>query len=190
MTQPLAVGPSERLTDRSESHPRDLRGPGELPWPPPCRRWGLGGGRAAGGGAGASRPAPSHPVWPGRRRNCGPSPCHPAACLACPEPCPHPVMTLRPSLLPLRLLLLLLLRGAVRQAEAGSETESPVRTLQVETLVRRGESRAGAVDGGRARLRGRSGSKGSWERGGGSASTELGVPRRGAGTSLTRVVRS
>uniref|UniRef100_A0A4W2DGE8 peptidylprolyl isomerase n=1 Tax=Bos indicus x Bos taurus TaxID=30522 RepID=A0A4W2DGE8_BOBOX len=45
-------------------------------------------------------------------------------------------MTLRPSLLPLRLLLLLLLlRGAVCQAEAGSETESPVRTLQVETLV-------------------------------------------------------
>ncbi|XP_024847240.1 peptidyl-prolyl cis-trans isomerase FKBP11 isoform X2 [Bos indicus x Bos taurus] len=44
-------------------------------------------------------------------------------------------MTLRPSLLPLRLLLLLLLlRGAVCQAEAGSETESPVRTLQVETL--------------------------------------------------------
>uniref|UniRef100_A0A452EQ53 peptidylprolyl isomerase n=1 Tax=Capra hircus TaxID=9925 RepID=A0A452EQ53_CAPHI len=44
-------------------------------------------------------------------------------------------MTLRPSLLPLRLLLLLLLRGAVCRAEAGSETESPVRTLQVETLV-------------------------------------------------------
>lgn len=71
-------------------------------------------------------------------------------------------MTLRPSLLPLRLLLLLLLRGAVCRAEAGSETESPVRTLQVETLVRRRESRAGAVDGGRARWRGRSGSKGSW----------------------------
>lgn len=83
-------------------------------------------------------------------------------------------MTLRPSLLPLRLLLLLLLRGAVCRAEAGSETESPVRTLQVETLVRRRESREGAVDGGRARLRGRSGSKGSWERGGGSAGTELG----------------
>lgn len=72
---------------------------------------------------------------------------HPAACPACPEPCPHPVMTLRPSLLPLRLLLLVLLRGAVCQAEAGSETESPVRTLQVETLVRRRESRAGAVAG-------------------------------------------
>ncbi|XP_060984840.1 peptidyl-prolyl cis-trans isomerase FKBP11 isoform X2 [Dama dama] len=135
VTQPLTVGLNERLTDRSESHPRDLRGPGERPWPPPSRRWGLGGGRAAGGGAGASRPAPSHPVWPGRRRNCGPSPCHPAACPACPEPCPHPVMTLRPSLLPLRVLLLLLLRGAVCRAEAGSETESPVRTLQVETLV-------------------------------------------------------
>ncbi|XP_024592607.1 peptidyl-prolyl cis-trans isomerase FKBP11 [Neophocaena asiaeorientalis asiaeorientalis] len=46
-------------------------------------------------------------------------------------------MTLRPSLLPLRLLLLLplLLSGAVCRAEAGFETESPVRTLQVETLV-------------------------------------------------------
>uniref|UniRef100_A0A8C3YNX6 peptidylprolyl isomerase n=1 Tax=Catagonus wagneri TaxID=51154 RepID=A0A8C3YNX6_9CETA len=44
-------------------------------------------------------------------------------------------MTLLPSLLPLRLLLLLLLSGAVCRAEAGSETESPVRTLQVETLV-------------------------------------------------------
>ncbi|XP_047721466.1 peptidyl-prolyl cis-trans isomerase FKBP11 isoform X2 [Prionailurus viverrinus] len=45
-------------------------------------------------------------------------------------------MTLRPSLLPLRLLLLLLLlSGAVCWAEAGFETESPVRTLQVETLV-------------------------------------------------------
>ncbi|XP_070350486.1 peptidyl-prolyl cis-trans isomerase FKBP11 isoform X1 [Equus asinus] len=44
-------------------------------------------------------------------------------------------MTLRPSLLPLHLLLLLLLSGAVCWAEAGFETESPVRTLQVETLV-------------------------------------------------------
>ncbi|GAB5573731.1 peptidyl-prolyl cis-trans isomerase FKBP2 isoform X4 [Prionailurus iriomotensis] len=44
-------------------------------------------------------------------------------------------MTLRPSLLPIRLLLLLLLSGAVCWAEAGFETESPVRTLQVETLV-------------------------------------------------------
>ncbi|KAB0399195.1 hypothetical protein E2I00_006251 [Balaenoptera physalus] len=45
-------------------------------------------------------------------------------------------MTLRPPLLPLRLLLLLLLLlcGAVGRAEAGFETESPVRTLQVETL--------------------------------------------------------
>jgi len=42
-------------------------------------------------------------------------------------------MTLRPSLLPLRLLLLL--SGAVCRTEAGFETESPVRTLQVETLV-------------------------------------------------------
>lgn len=47
-------------------------------------------------------------------------------------------MALRPSLLPLHLLLLLLLlSAAVCQAEAGFETESPVRTLQVETLVRR-----------------------------------------------------
>ncbi|XP_023067009.1 peptidyl-prolyl cis-trans isomerase FKBP11 isoform X1 [Piliocolobus tephrosceles] len=45
-------------------------------------------------------------------------------------------MALRPSLLPLHLLLLLLLlSAAVCQAEAGFETESPVRTLQVETLV-------------------------------------------------------
>ncbi|XP_026961922.1 peptidyl-prolyl cis-trans isomerase FKBP11 isoform X1 [Sagmatias obliquidens] len=46
-------------------------------------------------------------------------------------------MTLRPSLLPLRVLLLLplLLSGAVCRAEAGFETESPVRILQVETLV-------------------------------------------------------
>ncbi|XP_015093564.1 peptidyl-prolyl cis-trans isomerase FKBP11 isoform X2 [Vicugna pacos] len=44
-------------------------------------------------------------------------------------------MTLRPSLLQLRLLLLLLLLGgAACRAEAGFETESPVRTLQVETL--------------------------------------------------------
>lgn len=48
-------------------------------------------------------------------------------------------MTLRPPLLPLRLLplVLLLLGGAASQAEPGFETESPVRTLQVETLVRR-----------------------------------------------------
>uniref|UniRef100_A0A2K6NRN0 peptidylprolyl isomerase n=1 Tax=Rhinopithecus roxellana TaxID=61622 RepID=A0A2K6NRN0_RHIRO len=44
-------------------------------------------------------------------------------------------MALRPSLLLLYLLLLLLLSAAVCQAEAGFETESPVRTLQVETLV-------------------------------------------------------
>ncbi|XP_021490582.1 peptidyl-prolyl cis-trans isomerase FKBP11 isoform X1 [Meriones unguiculatus] len=46
-------------------------------------------------------------------------------------------MSLRPLLLPLSLppLLLLLLSGAGRRAEAGPETESPVRTLQVETLV-------------------------------------------------------
>lgn len=46
-------------------------------------------------------------------------------------------MTLSPLLLPLQLLLLLLFSGAVCRAEAGPETESPVRTLQVETLVRR-----------------------------------------------------
>lgn len=126
-----------------------------------------------------ARRDPPRPIQSGLGAEGTACPCHPAACPACPEPCPHPVMTLRPSLLPLRLLLLLLLRGAVCRAEAGSETESPVRTLQVETLVRRRDSRAGAMDGGRARLRGRSGSKGSWERGGGSAGTELGVPRRG-----------
>ncbi|XP_004599409.2 peptidyl-prolyl cis-trans isomerase FKBP11 [Ochotona princeps] len=43
-------------------------------------------------------------------------------------------MTLCLSLLPLHLLLLLL-RGAVCRTEAGFETESPVQTLQVETLV-------------------------------------------------------
>lgn len=48
-------------------------------------------------------------------------------------------MTLRPPLPTLCLLppLLLLLSGAACQAEPGFETESPVRTLQVETLVRR-----------------------------------------------------
>ncbi|XP_012966583.1 peptidyl-prolyl cis-trans isomerase FKBP11 isoform X2 [Mesocricetus auratus] len=43
-------------------------------------------------------------------------------------------MSLRPLLWPLRLLLLLLFNGAVCRAEVGPETESPVRTLQVETL--------------------------------------------------------
>lgn len=56
-------------------------------------------------------------------------------------------MTLRPSSLPL--CLLLLLSGAVCQTETGFETESPVRTLQVETLVRRlsraAEGREGLV---------------------------------------------
>lgn len=61
---------------------------------------------------------------------------HPSSLSSFPGPCPGPVMTLRPSLLPLRLLLLLL-SGAVCWAEAEPETESPVRTLQVETLVRR-----------------------------------------------------
>lgn len=61
-----------------------------------------------------------------------------AACPGAPCLAPRPVMTLRPSLIPLRLLLLLLLSGAVCRADAGFETESPVRTLQVETLVRRG----------------------------------------------------
>lgn len=46
-------------------------------------------------------------------------------------------MTLHPSLLPLCLLVLLLLSGMVCWEETGFETESPVRTLQVETLVRR-----------------------------------------------------
>ncbi|KAK2502615.1 hypothetical protein MC885_009474 [Smutsia gigantea] len=43
-------------------------------------------------------------------------------------------MTLCPSLLPPRWLLLLI-SGSVCLADAGFETESPVRTLQVETLV-------------------------------------------------------
>lgn len=69
-------------------------------------------------------------------------------------------MTLRPSLLPLRLQLLLLLSGAVCWAEAGFETESPVRTLQVETLVRRKcPGAAGAGPG-----EGMKGSKQTWER--------------------------
>ncbi|MBZ3879037.1 Peptidyl-prolyl cis-trans isomerase FKBP11 [Sciurus carolinensis] len=42
-------------------------------------------------------------------------------------------MTLRPLFLPLHLLLLLL-SGAVCRADPGFEAESPVRTLQVETL--------------------------------------------------------
>lgn len=54
------------------------------------------------------------------------------------RPAPCQIMTPRPPLLPPRLLplLLLLLSGAAGQAEPGFETESPVRTLQVETLVR------------------------------------------------------
>ncbi|XP_035977035.1 peptidyl-prolyl cis-trans isomerase FKBP11 [Halichoerus grypus] len=103
--------------------------------PPPSRRWGQGGGRAAGGGAGASRPAPSRPVQSGLGAE-GTAVLAVAPRAACPgAPClgPRPVMTLRPSLLPLRLLLLL--SGAVCRTEAGFETESPVRTLQVETLV-------------------------------------------------------
>lgn len=46
-------------------------------------------------------------------------------------------MTLHPSPLPLCLLVLLLFSGMVCRDETGFETESPVRTLQVETLVRR-----------------------------------------------------
>ena len=81
------------------------------------------------------------------------------ACPGAPCPAPRPVMTLRPSLLPLRLLLLLL-SGAVCWAEAGFETESPVRTLQVETLVRR--ERPGAAGAGPGE--GMKGSKRTWER--------------------------
>nr|KAF6496005.1 hypothetical protein HJG63_010271 [Rousettus aegyptiacus] len=43
-------------------------------------------------------------------------------------------MTLHPSPLPLCLLVLLLFSGMVCRDETGFETESPVRTLQVETL--------------------------------------------------------
>ncbi|XP_013204113.1 peptidyl-prolyl cis-trans isomerase FKBP11 isoform X2 [Microtus ochrogaster] len=56
------------------------------------------------------------------------------ACPGAPVPQPGLVMSLRPLLWPLQLLLLLLLNGSVCRAEAGPETESPVRTLQVETL--------------------------------------------------------
>ena len=117
---------TERLTDRSESQ-RAGRAPAASSLQEVGTRWRKGCRRRSWR---ASRPALSRPVWPGR--------CHPPACPGCPVPCPHPVMTLRPALLPLRLLLLLLLLcGAVCRAEAGFETESPVRTLQVETLVRR-----------------------------------------------------
>lgn len=84
-----------------------------------------------------------------------------AACPGAPCLAPRPVMTLRSSLLPLRLLLLLL-SGAMCRAEAGFETESPVRTLQVETLVRRGcpgAAAAGPCWGTRGAAR-------TWERGG------------------------
>lgn len=84
-----------------------------------------------------------------------------AACPGAPCLAPRPVMTLRPSLLPLRLLLLLL-SGAVCRAEAGFETESPVRTLQVETLVRRGCPGAAAA----GPCEGRGCSERTWERGG------------------------
>lgn len=52
-------------------------------------------------------------------------------------------MTLHPSLVPL-CLLALLLRGAVCREETASETGSAVRTLQVETLVRRASRAEGA----------------------------------------------
>lgn len=79
---------------------------------------------------------PPIPVWPGEREPVLVA-CTRTACPGAPELRPGPIMTLRPLLLPLRLLLLLLISGAVCGAEAGPETESPVRTLQVETLVRR-----------------------------------------------------
>lgn len=83
-------------------------------------------------------------------------------------------MTLRPSLLPLRLLLLL--SGAVCRTEAGFETESPVRTLQVETLVRRGCPGAAAA----GPWEGMRGSERTWERGG-ERVRELGRGVLGAG---------
>lgn len=92
-----------------------------------------------------------------------------AACPGARCPALHPVMTLCPSLLPLRWLLLLI-SGAVCRADAGFETESPIRTLQVETLVRRRQSQA-------PRGRALSGA----DRG----LSELGAGRRGsAGTEL------
>ncbi|KAH0517825.1 Peptidyl-prolyl cis-trans isomerase FKBP11 [Microtus ochrogaster] len=66
--------------------------------------------------------------------------CMRTACPGAPVPQPGLVMSLRPLLWPLQLLLLLLLNGSVCRAEAGPETESPVRTLQVETLVQPPES--------------------------------------------------
>lgn len=86
-TQPLATWPNGNGWVRI----RDLRilaGWEGSPRPPPSRRWGQGGGRAAGGGAGASRPAPSRPVWPGRRGDCCPSSGHPSSLTWCPVPCP------------------------------------------------------------------------------------------------------
>lgn len=79
---------------------------------------------------------PPIPVWPGVRQRVLVA-CTRTACPGAPELRPSPIMTLCPLLLPLRLLLLLLISGAVCWAKAGPETESPVRTLQVETLVRR-----------------------------------------------------
>lgn len=84
-----------------------------------------------------------------------------AACPGAPCLAPRPVMTLRPSLLPLRLLLLLL-SGVMCRAEAGFETESPVRSLQVETLVRRGCPGAAAA----GPWWGTRGSERTWEPGG------------------------
>ncbi|XP_052604820.1 peptidyl-prolyl cis-trans isomerase FKBP11 isoform X1 [Peromyscus californicus insignis] len=75
-----------------------------------------------------------------RQRVWSPAPEQPA-CPGAPVLRPRPVMSLRPLLWPLRLLLLLLLLGgAVCRAEAEPETESPLRTLQVETLVQPPES--------------------------------------------------
>lgn len=79
---------------------------------------------------------PPIPVWPRVRQRVLVA-CTRTACSGAPELRPSPIMTLCPLLLPLRLLLLLLISGAVCWAKAGPETESPVRTLQVETLVRR-----------------------------------------------------
>lgn len=87
-----------------------------------------------------------HPPRPvrsslGAERTALPAAATPAAGPAVLRLAPCGAMALRPPppRVPLCLLpLLLLLGGAAAQADTGFETESPVRVLQVETLVRRG----------------------------------------------------
>lgn len=100
-------------------------------------------------------------------------------------------MTLQPSLPSLCLLPLLLLSGVLCQEETGFETESPVRTLQVETLVRSASWSTGA--GPSAGIMGlkdlRAGGRGSMgtELGGAGSRRKNGIFGR---SSVTPVVRS